>query len=409
MMDGPHSPVNGGADVIRFEHALKGASAGSGLTCLTRDPQSALALAEALAASRAEHPRIVLVKRLSDLLLLSTDQVLPSERALIDEILVRLLAHVDLELRARIAQRICGMSEPPREVLVMLAHDDPTVAAPILENSTAITDSDLIDVVRRGSSEHRRLIATRKQISSAVTDALIEMSENAVLETLTANPGAVFSMRGLYLLAQRSRRVPGLGSLLVEREDLHPTLAYAMFWWLPSSLRVRILFRFTISRRVLQQAIADAVAQGDFDPESMDPMEREALEFVHGRLYAARGRVTQVFEQLRKGETEQFLSGFAIAAGISRQTVVKILRDEGGEALAVLCKAVSLARDDFGTLVRLLVRARGKEELPASRLEELQVVFDTLPIDSADLALRYWDRPRLGEGHGAACETPRLT
>ncbi len=362
---------------------------------LADELQSTFALAEALACTKVEHPRVVLVKRLSDLLLLSTDQVMPSERALIDEILVRLIVHVDVTLRKRIARRISGMTEPPGALLAKLARDEIIVAESILENNLAISDSDLIDIVRKGNGEHRRVIASRKAISSSVADALVEMSEVSVLETLLRNECVHFSLSGMEKLAQRSRYVPSLQPLIVERAALHSTLAYTIFWWLPSDLRLRVLFRFSVSRRVLQQAIADAVEQGEFDLRSNDPLEQEALHFILGGQYSARGQAAHVFEHLKTGKTDEFLSSFSIAAGISRQTVVKILRDPGGEALAVLCKAVSLKRQEFVMLARLLEKAKQATDLTEERAECLELVFDSLPTDSADLILRHWDKPRL--------------
>ncbi len=362
---------------------------------LADELHSTLALAEALASTDAEHPRVVLVKRLSDLLLLSDDQVMPSERALIDEILVRLIGHVDASLRKRIANRIAGMTDPPRALLVKLARDEVIVAESILENSLAVSDSDLIDIVRKGNGEHRRVIASRKVLSSAVADALVEMSEVSVLETLLRNESVHFSLAGMEKMAQRSRYVSSLQPLIVERAMLHSTLAYTMFWWLPSDLRLRVLFRFSVSRRVLQQAIADAIEQGDFNLRSNDPLEQEALNFILGGQFSARGQAVHVFEHLKTGKTDEFLTGFAIAAGITRQTVIKILRDPGGEALAVLCKAVSLKRQEFVMLARLLEKAKRASDLTEERSECLELVFDSLPTDSADLILRHWDKPRL--------------
>ena len=365
------------------------------MEAISDELQSTLALVEALASTKSEHPRVILIKRLSDLLLLSSDQVMPSEQALIDEILVRIIEHVDVDLRMRIAKRISQMAEPPRALLAKLARDEIVVAESILEDSLAITDSDLIDIVRKGNGEHRRVIAERKVLSSAVADALVEMSEVSVLETLLHNECVHFSLTGMEKLAQRSRYVPSLQPLIVERSALHSTLAYTMFWWLPSDLRLRVLFRFSVSRRVLQQAIADAVEQGDFNLSSNDSLEQEALNFILGGQFSARGQAHDIFEHLKTGKTDEFLSSFAIVAGIMRQTVIKILRDPGGEALAVLCKAVSLKRHEFVMLARLLEKAKQSKDLSEERAECLEMVFDSLPTDSADLILRHWDNPRL--------------
>ena len=362
---------------------------------LGQDINRALDLARALSEIQIEHPSVILVKRLSDLLLLPDDQMTPLARSLVDEILVRLVDHVEPELRSKLAHRIAKMMDPPAQLLNRLVLDEITVAQPILELNTEISSSDLIEVVRRGNKAHRLTVAKRRHLESSVADALIDWGETEVIETLLKNAHSRLSFSAMERLVARSRYVKSLQGLLVKREDLHISLAVIMFWWLPQKLRARVLFRFHISRRVLQQSVQDAVASGEIDLQTYDPVQREALDFILSLRRRSANKPLDVRDKLKRGKLDAFLIALTEAASISRQTLIKILRDDGGEPLAVLCKAANVTRQDFELIFQLLWQAQNREQDILENLPRLGQVYDALPLDSAEIIVRYWNRPRI--------------
>ena len=236
----------------------------------------------------------LMVKRLSDLLLLPVDQFTSSVRGLVSEILTRLLTQVSQKTRARLAMRVAGMADPPVEILQKLAWDEFDVAEPILKESVNICDFDLIAISQNGSREHRQAIVSRKKLTSAVAEALIESDDAVILEKLLRNKGTVFSQRIMAALADKSEKYRSLQSLLINRAELMPVLAYSIFWVMPSPLRVKILQRFSVSRRMVQQTIADAVTEGDINLETDDPYEKEALQFLIGKEHGHFAQVERV-------------------------------------------------------------------------------------------------------------------
>jgi len=362
---------------------------------LGEDINRALDLARALSEIQIEHPSVILVKRLSDLLLLPDDQMTPLDRSLVDEILVRLVDHVEPELRSKLAHRIAKMMDPPAQLLNRLVLDEISIAQPILELNTEISASDLVEVVRRGNKAHRLTIAKRRHLESSVADALIDWGETEVIEALLKNGRSRLSFSALERLVARSRYVVSLQELLVKREDLHISLAVIMFWWLPQKLRARVLFRFHISRRVLQQSVQDAIDTGEIDPQTYDPVQREALDFILSLRRRSANKPLAVRDKLKQGRLDAFLMALTEAASISRQTLIKVLRDDGGEPLAVLCKAANVSKQDFELIFQLLWQAQNRESDMQKNLPRLARVYDALPVDSAEIILRYWNRPRI--------------
>lgn len=344
-------------------------------------------------ASGAEAAEIM-VKRLSDLLLLPIDQFTPSERGLVSEILTRLLSQVSERTRARLALRVARMADPPVEMLQKLAWDEFDIAEPILKESVNICDFDLIAIAQDGSRQHRQAIVSRKKLTSAVAEALIESDDVVILEQLLRNEGIVFSQRIMASLAAKSEKHPSLQALLIDRLELMPVLAYSVFWKVPSPLRAKILQRFSVSRRLVQQTIADAVTGGGINLDTDDPHEKEALQFLIGKEHARNALADDILADLRAGKRDEAIEIIFKGAEISQETAQRIFEDAGGEPLAVLCKAINLGRLDFAEFLTLI----DKDDAAVSRSEEererIAAIFDSMPIDSAEVALRYWDRPR---------------
>ena len=233
-----------------------------------------------------------------------------------------------------------------------MAWDEFDVAEPILKESVNICDFDLIAISQNGSREHRQAIVSRKKLTSAVAEALIESDDAAILEQLLRNEGIVFSQRIMAALADKSEKYPSLQSLLINRAELMPVLAYSIFWVVPSPLREKILKRFSVSRRMVQQTIADAVTEGVINLETDDPHEKEALQFLIGKEHVRSALADDILADLRAGNTDETIRNIIKGAEISKETAQRIFEDSGGEALAVLCKAINLGRSDFAAFAR---------------------------------------------------------
>lgn len=86
---------------------------------------------------------------------------------MLHDILLDLLPKVDIKVRQELARQLAAMRKPPSELMSLLVHDVIEVSAPLLE-SAVVSDDDLKDVIRLGSSGHRQFIARRKDLSPAV-------------------------------------------------------------------------------------------------------------------------------------------------------------------------------------------------------------------------------------------------
>ena len=74
-----------------------------------------------------------------------------------------------------------------------LANDIEAVAMPVLAYSPVLTDQDLMQVIKRGSSAKQEAIAGRPNVSEKVADALITEASEKAVTTLMSNATAHIS------------------------------------------------------------------------------------------------------------------------------------------------------------------------------------------------------------------------
>lgn len=367
---------------------------------LQTEPALNLAEAAAVQALPEESPvRRQLAKRLSDVICIPASQLTPQERHMAGDILVELLRAADEKLREGVAKRLVMLNEAPRTILVILAKDKIDIAKHVLENSKSLTDSDLIQIARKVSGAHRKVIAQRRHVSDAVVDVLVEFLEEDVVETLLANQGASFSEIALQRILTVSRSHLPYVDLLIRREELRPSHGLTMFWWADGNTRKKILKRFAVTRSVLQESCGDLFHKAALEGWNDAPV-RKSLQFIERRQRNRAAIERSPYENLEAaivaaethGLTRELTEEISYMAGVKPATGAQILTDKGGEAIAILCKAPGLKRDYMIRLWKSLKRPVVTED-GAEHPDYLRVLntYDGISTDKAQTVLRYWN------------------
>jgi hypothetical protein len=160
---------------------------------------------------------------------------------------------------------------------------------------------------------------------------------------------------------------------------MSPPVAFELFWFVPPELRRYILSRFLTDSETLNKILRITLATGggDIPPADTRFPPRETIE-------AALSLVTE----FRLDEAAQVL---AEAAGISRDTSLRIFADREGEPMAVILKALGYPRGQLSEAMLKLGSGENAIIRPGRVIEELQNVFDSLSFNKARILLTYWD------------------
>lgn len=346
-----------------------------------------------LAKDKSAQARRRLMENITDLFISDDGRLSEHERALMQDILGKLIGSVETDLRRELSESLVKTGIDLPELARMLANDEIEIARPLLEESKLLRNEDLVDIVRMRTDEHRISIAVREEVSEDVADALVEYGNEDVIETLLRNADAAISERAMAYVVAESRRVDRFQEPLVLREDLPPELAYRMYWWVSAALRKQIVTEFEVDPSVLDQALHRAAKNVLVDQQKGGGVYVQAQRLV--RRMAETGDLTVQFlvNSLRQRKIAVFVAGLAELGNVDFRTAWRIFSDSGGESLAILARAIGIDRNQFTSIFLLIAQAReGQSVRSPSVLKRILELFDSVTVENARGALQYWQR-----------------
>lgn len=333
-----------------------------------------------LAHDRTPAGRTVLFDRVAGLLLESEEELPAGATTLIDQILTGLLHEVEADVRKKLACRIAMLDSAPRDLIRALAADDIDIAEPILVQSPVLSTSDLLEVIEARTPAHREAVARRVQVPAEVTTALVRLKEPQVLKSLLLNAGVSIPRNIFIDLVAIAESMEQIRMPLVSRDEMPKDLAYQMFWYVSAAMRQSILKRFPIAPRELDTIMAELVAERGV--KRVRPLPPQPAW--------TSGEVQALVAKVRSGDVEGFTKGLSAVTGVDPVTARRIVRDAGGEPLAVACKAIGADRLQFTSIVVQVDKLVSGVQRPPAFLADVARTYDSVTAQAAKAMLKVW-------------------
>jgi uncharacterized protein (DUF2336 family) len=365
-----------------------------------------LLILENLARDKTASGREILVTAVGDLFTNTSKILSDRERALMSEILRRLVSEVETSVRRMLAEQLVDLPNVPHDLLLMLANDEAEVAYPLLVNSGELKDLELIEIVRNRTLEHQLAIAIRRSVSEQVSDALVATGNVSVVTTLLKNEGAEISKKTLEYLVEESQRVDQYQGPLLNRRELSEDLAQRMYRWVSDALRTQIQTRFKLDPALLDAAVNNVVEKASEQPENARSKAAELAD----QLYR-RGAITPglLLNTLREGEVPLFTALLARFTSLRTAFARRLIFEPGGQSLSIVCKASGIDRATFSSIYLLTRRAtNGDGSRPISDIAAVLSFYDRISPQGAAGMLRKWQSdPETGASDGDLCAAPQ--
>jgi uncharacterized protein (DUF2336 family) len=305
---------------------------------------------------------------------------------LFGDIVRRVLEDVTTEARAEFAGRVAHSDTVPVDVVRQLATDtEITVAAPVLEHSSVLSETDLIEIAKQHGQGHLLAISNRPNLTEGVTDVLVARGDTAVLRTVSSNETARFSMDGFRQLVDKAARDELIRSALQRRTDM------------PQAEQVRLAD--TVRQLVSQGLDGFGAANAVIDRVSREAMVRIDQEVRVARRQRLEARVltqdikdgkltlSEAVTMLADADRQYDLAQvFSDLDGVAPAQVFRVLITPDASGLSVLCKAHDVDAMAFGALTQM---RRRKIKLTHEQAKAELKAYTDLPIASAQRAMRF--------------------
>src|SRR4030088_1599605 len=160
-------------------------------------------------------------RRIADLFLQGAAHFQPDHVELFDGVLVDLVPHSELAVRAALAERLSVLANAPRGLVGQLAREDEiSIAGPLLRRSPVLDEKALIEIARMKGQGHLLAMAERPALSPDLPDVIVRRGDREVVRRAAGNAGALFSQTGYSALIKRASQDGVLTLKVGQRDDL---------------------------------------------------------------------------------------------------------------------------------------------------------------------------------------------
>jgi uncharacterized protein (DUF2336 family) len=342
-----------------------------------------------LASGNVQH-RLKVLQRVTDLFVAGSCHYSGAEVELFDDVLMRLVAEIETEARARLSQRMASLSNAPPGLIRRLAFDDAiVVAAPVLASSPQLSDADLIENAATKSQDHLYAIAHRLKLSEAVTDVLVERGNRRVVSRVASNDGAQFSFKTYERLVQHARDDRKLGLTIGRRSDIPRQCFLRLLETASAEVREKLEAANPQAAREIRETIAEVAGT----------MQREVRDASRRHKVAARD-ARHLFRSHRLSEVNVHAAACAqqfakTAAALSMlgpfpiDLVERVLIDKGAESVLILAKAANCS---WTTTKAILIMQAAGRGLSQQDLDKACTAFERLGRETAQRVVKFYER-----------------
>ncbi|HVZ00874.1 MAG TPA: DUF2336 domain-containing protein [Dongiaceae bacterium] len=332
-----------------------------------------------LAADRSPANRAATMLRVGEVL--ASGVVGLEERMIAYAIIDRVLPEVEIEIRAELARFLKNVPWLDHRLALRLANDVLEVAEPILAESLALSDEDLLAVIERHSIGHARAIAKRRQLSAPLSSALIRTDDEVCVLRVASNDNAEIDVHSMHRMLDRfGEHMP-----VVESVSQRSTLPLSIVERLTAVVGGKVLQRLIERHNLPAHRVSRLIQYGRehvlLTNFALDQSADEIRELVERLADNKLLTTSLILRALCLGNFTFLIPSLATQAKIPMRNVRLLIADESGrgpERLFEHCAFEPKLKRLFTRLVELSrsVRSRRFGFAPAGWRAEVLLVID---------------------------------
>jgi uncharacterized protein (DUF2336 family) len=331
--------------------------------------------------------RVETLRRVTDLFINGAVEFSDEQIALFDDVFQCLTHHIEISARALLSNRLAPIDRAPPMTVRALAFDDVIeVAAPVLSQSERMDDEALIDTARHKSQAHLMAISTRKVLSGAVTDVLVQRGNDEVVQSTVRNPGAQFSERGFTRLVNRAEGNDTLATCIGLRPNLPRHLYLKLLAKASATVRARLEATNQPIADEVSNAVREATRMARCAPSAMTQETAIAHALVKSLYEDGRLDEYQVAAFAQAGKFDEANAAVAALANVSVSIAENMMVETRAEGVMILAKVSGMSWSTVRALINMRDHLAGKEP---SDLDACKATYERLRPSTAQQVLRF--------------------
>lgn len=320
------------------------------------------------------------------------------ERALAAEIFRIMVMDAEVRVREALSVNLKSSPELPKDVALDLARDVESVALPVLEFSTVLSDADLIDIVRSSGAEKQVAVARRADVSNNLANALIDHARaGKVVATLVNNPGADLKPADLEKAFARHGGDNAVSNSLVSRSNVPLTVSEKIVARVSEALREHLLSHREIPAEMAADLVLQARERATAGLLPPGIKSADVVDLVQQLRDNQRLTPSLILRTLCTGDITFFEASLAVLANMPIVNACVLIHDEGPLGLQSIYQRTPLPANLFPAFRVAFDVARetqydggenDRQRFSARVIERVLTQFEDLGSDNLDYLMK---------------------
>ena len=301
-----------------------------------------------------------------------------------DDVFQCLIDHIETSAKMLLANRLAPIDTAPPLTIRALAFDDVIeIAGPVLSQSARLDDDTLIENARSKSQAHLMAISTRKVLSGAVTDVLVQRGNDEVVQSTVNNPGAEFTERGFTRLISRAEGDDNLATCVGLRPNIPRHLYLKLLAKASDTVRQRLETANPHQAREVPTAVKEATRR----VRSASTKNTAIAHALVKSLYED-GRLDefQVAAFAEAGKFDESNASIAALANVPVTIAENMMIETRAEGVMILAKVAGLSWSTVRAIINMRDELSGGEPTDIAACKD---TYERLRPSTAQQVLRF--------------------
>ncbi|MDF1747376.1 MAG: DUF2336 domain-containing protein [Alphaproteobacteria bacterium] len=251
------------------------------------------------------------------------------ERSIAEDIFKVMVKDVEKQVRSALSENlkdVPGLSNDLAKTLAMDLSDE--VALPMLQFSNALTDADLVEIVRTQSMTRTKAVAERPTVSQQVSEAIVTHGDEDSVVALVSNTGAEISETSLIKVVDKFGNSPRVQEPLVHRPTLPVSVAEKLVARVADHLKDYLVQHHELSDELATDLILQSRERATLNLKGFGT-SGSSEELV--RQLKANRRLTPsiILRALCVGDLDFFEQSLSALSGVPINNARVLIHDEG--------------------------------------------------------------------------------
>jgi uncharacterized protein (DUF2336 family) len=332
--------------------------------------------------------RVETLRRVTDLFLNNAVDYSDEQITVFDDVFNCLIRHIETSAKALLARRLAPIAKAPPQIIHALAFDDLIeIAAPVLSLSERLGDDALVENARSKSQAHLLAISTRKVLSGAVTDVLVERGNDEVVKSTVNNPGAEFSEQGFTRLVARAEADDDIAICVGKRRPSIPRHHYLkLIARASASVKARLAAANPDRVNDVSVAVSEVAQRARSAPAAISEDTTIAHGLVRSLYEDGRLDEKEVASFAKAGKFDETNAAIACLAKVSVAVAEKMMIESKTEGVLILAKVSGLSWPTVKTIINM---RRDLADIEVTDINAAEQTYERLRPSTAQQVLRF--------------------